>query len=383
MRIVATADIHFGSSNHLGRINPETGLHTRLEDFLHNFDTIVDYVLDNDIDLFVIAGDLYKTRSPSNTEQEEFAKRIARLGSAGQRTLILTGNHDMWASKGSAHTIAVINALRPKSVTIIDSVDVVEIDGVKIGAIPYLYRQRLGMKTNEEVVEFYQATCDSFREQGVKILIGHQSVEGAKMPSGYAAAEQMTEIVVPKKCFKGFDLCLFGHIHEYQVMNRSDPLCLYTGPLERIDFSQSDKKVGFIIYDTETKIHQFEELNAADLYYIRVDVRDGKGNITQRVIDQIDQERLKDSIATISIQIRETDITQLNRSEIEKLLNTTRFSAGLRLEIERSKVSRDQQVNETISAADALQRYIKGRSDISDIADELLKRGTEIIKIYE
>lgn len=59
-----TADIHFGHSEHLGKINPETGLHTRLEDFLRSFDEIVSYITDpvNNVGLFIIAGDLYKTR---------------------------------------------------------------------------------------------------------------------------------------------------------------------------------------------------------------------------------------------------------------------------------------------------------------------------------
>jgi len=381
-RIVAIADTHFGASNHLGRVNPQTGLHSRLEDFLKNFDTVMDYVLSNKTDLFVIAGDIYKTRSPSNTEQEEFAKRIAKLGKVGQRTLILTGNHDMWASRGSAHTVAVINALRPNAVDIVDEPRIVDVNGLKIGAIPYLYRQRLGVKTNDEVLVQYKQQLDSFREQGVKLLIGHQTIEGAKMPAGYVSMDQFTEVIVPQSYLVGFDCCIFGHIHEHQVVC-SSPLTMYTGPLERIDFSQSSKPVGFIIYDTDIKRYKFQELQAVDLYYVKVDLTDGLGDLTKRVLDSIDMARVPNSIMTISISIRETDVVKINRAELEKVLSTAKFSAGVRLDIERSHISRDKQVNETMSAEEALLRYIQSRSDLKDIADTLLRRGTEVIKIHD
>lgn len=382
MKIVATADTHFGASNHLGRINPQTGLHSRLEDFLRNFDLIVDYVLANKVDLFVIAGDIYKTRSPSNTEQEEFAKRIARLGKEGQRTLILTGNHDIWASRGSAHTVAVINALRPSTVDIIDEPKVVEVAGTKIGAIPYLYRQRLGVKTNDEVLAHYKEQLESFRQQGAKILIGHQTVDGAKMPAGYISMSQLTEIVVPQSYLIGFDFCIFGHIHEHQVVC-NNPLTVYTGPIERIDFSQSSKSVGFVVYDTDKKKYGFAELQAADLYYVKIDVTDGEGDLTKRVLDSIDLARVPNSIMTVHIALRETDVVKINRVEIEKVLSEAKFSAGVRLDIERSHISRDQRVTETMSASEALLRYVSSRDDLKDIAKELLKRGAEVIKIYD
>ena len=102
MRIAVAADLHFGSSDHLGRLNAETGLHTRLEDFLQCFDFVIDRVLkpENKIDLFIIAGDIYKTRQPTTTQQREFAKRVARLEEAGKKTAILVGNHDILVGEG-------------------------------------------------------------------------------------------------------------------------------------------------------------------------------------------------------------------------------------------------------------------------------------------
>ena len=82
MRILHFSDLHIGVENY-GRIDPQTALSTRLLDFLSSLDELVEYALSQDVDLVLLAGDAYKGRDPSQTHQREFAKRLARLSSAG------------------------------------------------------------------------------------------------------------------------------------------------------------------------------------------------------------------------------------------------------------------------------------------------------------
>ena len=87
-RILHTADLHLGIENY-GRIDPATGLPSRVNDFLAALDQAVDYAIGNDVDLFLFCGDAYKTRDPSPTFQREFAKRVARLASSGIAVFLL------------------------------------------------------------------------------------------------------------------------------------------------------------------------------------------------------------------------------------------------------------------------------------------------------
>lgn len=391
MKIVITADTHFGHSSHLGRINPETGLHTRLEDFLRNFDIIVDYVLDpaNEVGMFIIAGDLYKTRHPTNTQQEEFARRLRHLQNHKIQTLILMGNHDIVVSEGASHTAGVLEALVDDSyIHIFDKPSVwgTSKDRTQVALMPFIYRQKLGVKTNEEALLYYKdSVAGLLRRMGNcenKVFVGHQSVEGAKMPSGMADPEKMSEIVVPLSYLRGFDFAVFGHIHEYQIMGRN-PVTIYTGPLDRIDFSNANKPIGFVVYDTETNTHEFIELPAADLYRVKVDLSDGRGDLTERVLQAIDMDRVPGSIMKIECKIRETDLALLNKSALQKVLDRAKFDAGMAINIQRSRTSRNQEVNESVSAQEALKRYIESREDLKDIADDMMKRGSEIIKLCD
>ena len=78
IKLLHFADLHLGVENY-GRIDPATGLSTRLVDFLRAYDQVVDYALENDISLVIFAGDAYKTRDPNPTYQREFARRIRRI----------------------------------------------------------------------------------------------------------------------------------------------------------------------------------------------------------------------------------------------------------------------------------------------------------------
>src|SRR5256714_14213624 len=117
LRIAHLADTHIGMENY-GRLNPETGLNQRLHDFLNSLDQAIDGAIAASVDLIVFAGDIYKTRDPTPTHQREFARRVHRLSSAGIKTVIVAGNHDIPLSAGRATSVEIFRALEIPSVVV-------------------------------------------------------------------------------------------------------------------------------------------------------------------------------------------------------------------------------------------------------------------------
>ena len=68
MKILHFSDVHIGVESY-GTIDEETGLSSRLGDFLKTFGELGDFALDNTVDLVLFAGDAYKNRDPSQTHQ--------------------------------------------------------------------------------------------------------------------------------------------------------------------------------------------------------------------------------------------------------------------------------------------------------------------------
>src|SRR5215217_7931976 len=94
MKLLHFADLHLGVENY-GRIDTQTGLSSRLGDFLHRLDDVVDYAIAERMDAVLFAGDAFKTRDPNPTVQRAFAERIRRLSRATIPTILLIGNHDL------------------------------------------------------------------------------------------------------------------------------------------------------------------------------------------------------------------------------------------------------------------------------------------------
>src|SRR5580765_2004674 len=93
IRVLHFADAHVGMENY-GRTDPETGLSSRVRDFLRRMDEMIEYAKLHEVDLTIFAGDAFKTRTPNPTFQREFSWRVRDL-SAIAPLVLLVGNHDL------------------------------------------------------------------------------------------------------------------------------------------------------------------------------------------------------------------------------------------------------------------------------------------------
>jgi len=119
MRILHFSDLHIGVENY-GRVDSHTGLSTRLLDFLAALDEVVEYALAQKVDLVLLAGDAYKGRDPSQTQQREFARRLARLSSAGIPTFLVVGNHDLPHAVNRATAVEIFPTLQVPNIYVGD-----------------------------------------------------------------------------------------------------------------------------------------------------------------------------------------------------------------------------------------------------------------------
>src|SRR5581483_2483124 len=99
IKFVHTADVHFGMENY-GRIDPATGIHTRLLDFERAFNFCIDVAIKEKVDFLLFCGDAYKTTNPSPTQQKLMLKCLLRLYKANIPVIIIVGNHDNPLSYG-------------------------------------------------------------------------------------------------------------------------------------------------------------------------------------------------------------------------------------------------------------------------------------------
>src|SRR5438105_2059967 len=116
IRLLHFADLHVGMENY-GKLDPQTGISSRIRDFLDRLDEIVDFALAHEADLVVFAGDAFKTRDPDPTQQREFARRIKKLADRVP-VFMLVGNHDIPGIAARATSIDIFRTLEVSNITV-------------------------------------------------------------------------------------------------------------------------------------------------------------------------------------------------------------------------------------------------------------------------
>jgi exonuclease SbcD len=116
IRILHFSDVHIGMES-FGRTDPQTGLSSRVVDFLRRMDDMVNYACEHDVDLTIFAGDAFKSRNPTPTFQREFAYRVQDLASRCP-VVLLVGNHDLPSIERRASSIEIYETLQVPNVIV-------------------------------------------------------------------------------------------------------------------------------------------------------------------------------------------------------------------------------------------------------------------------
>ena len=395
IRIIHTADLHIGTQNY-GKTDPATGLHTRLLDFLKTFDELIDHAIDNEIDIVLICGDIFKSREPDVTQQREFAKRIKRLSQEGIVVYIVIGNHDLHNALGKATSVEIYDIVGLQGVYIKrkPGVDIINTKRGKIQlvALPYVTSANLsceGMSIEELSLEMRKKLNDLIELLTVEIdntlpavLASHYSLIGAD--SGSEKGIMLgKEVTLPVSMFERseYDYVAMGHIHKHQKLG-NDPPVVYSGSLDRVDFSEENEDKGFVelfVKKGET-LYNFIKLNTRPFKTIFVDALSGDPfHKSLQAIDEIDD--LSNTIVKLKISLEISSLHNLNESELYKLLRQNAFYvAGIEKNFNRDASHlRHPGMTEHMDAKQALSEYISKKEDYSKIKSDLLRENEHIL----
>ncbi|MDQ7029114.1 MAG: exonuclease SbcCD subunit D [Ardenticatenia bacterium] len=281
-RVLHFSDLHLGVENY-GRLDVNTGLSTRLMDFLRALDTVVEYALAEQVDLVLFTGDAFKNRDPTPTHQREFARRLRRLREADIPVFLLVGNHDMPNAANRAHSMEIYATLGLNGLYVAHKPAAVNVPTrsgpLSIFAVPWVTRSRLlareearGRSNQELVQELQEAVVRVIQEfahrarqsQAPTVLAAHLTVEGAA-PGAERHVLLGHDIVVPKEVVAdpAFDYVALGHIHRHQCLHEQPPV-VYAGSVERIDFGEAQEPKGFVVADVRRGGHYVDVCGSQD-----------------------------------------------------------------------------------------------------------------------
>jgi len=242
LRLLHFADVHLGMTN-FGRLIPSMGIHSRVLEYLDALDQICGAAEDLKVDLIVFAGDAFRSRSPNPTLVTLLSHRIVRLANLAPVVMVV-GNHDRQRVGMKQHSISIFDNLGAKyPIVVSDAISAYHVlDGVTVITLPWMYDSS-SMVDNLECM--YTSIDDA---QGLRILVGHCTVETARV--GSYSFRMDDETIYPLDTFYGEDLdyVALGHVHRHQCLC-DDPPVVYSGSIQQVDWSERDYDHGYILAD--------------------------------------------------------------------------------------------------------------------------------------
>jgi exonuclease SbcD len=390
------ADTHFGVEAY-GRLDPQTGLNTRLQDFKRSLLDAVDTALASGIDLALFAGDAYKTRDPRQTDQREFADCIRRITDSGVPVAMLTGNHDLPSVQGRANAVEIYRTLGVTNVHVFNQpgLHLIETPAgrVRIAAMPYLLRGLYGRESSagktpderrlaleERYVSEIEALARGVMEDGddvPTVLLGHFWVRGARLSNWQEGYLDTQEPQVPLSCLKNaaFDYVALGHIHRHQDLNRRGaPPVVYCGSTDRIDFGEKDEPKGFVIAQLSRgeAAYRFVETKLPRPL-LDIDVDADCDAPTERILEEIKRHSLRGAIVRLTYHVSHERAALVREREIHSALEPAFHTVALIRKVRRDANVRNSRLTEALAPREALEIYIDASERMKPRKELLLR----------
>ena len=407
MRVLHFSDLHIGVENY-GRTDPDTGLSTRLGDFLAALDEVVEFALTGDVDLVLLAGDAYKGRDPSQTHQREFARRLARLSEAGIPIFLLVGNHDLPNVVSRATAVDIFATLQVPHITVGDSLRnypvATKAGPLQVLAVPWPRRSTLlsredtrGLSIEEVRHEIERRMTDGIEALAQEldpdlpaILTGHVMVNGATIGTERSMMLGQDHVLLASALHRPqVDYVALGHVHKHQVLRREPPMMAYSGSLQRVDFSEEGDDKGFCVVDLDPAAPQgqrlagfeFQRVAARPFVTVDVNVPSGAEDPTAEVLRAIAKKDVNDAVVRVRITLPAEAEVHLREGEIRQALLSAHYVAAINRELVDSgrRTRLDAEAAQGLQPLQALRLYLESRGLDLERRDRVMRQAQGLL----
>jgi exonuclease SbcD len=341
IKVLHFSDIHLGSGFSHGRINPETGLNTRLEDFINSLKLCIDRAINEPVDIVLFGGDAFPDATPPPYIQEAFATQFRRLADANIPTILLVGNHDQHSQGNGGASLCIYRTLAVPGFIVGDNLITHKIStkngDIQVITLPWLTRSSLLTKSKteglslDEVNQLLIKALEPVLEEEIRkldtdiptILLGHLMVNRARFGAEqFLAVGRGFTIPISLLIRPEIDYVALGHVHKYQNLNpNNNPPVIYPGSIERVDFSEEKEEKGYILFTVKKgEVNwDFCPLPARPFLTIKVDISQVED--PQKVLlKAIEKKPIQDTVVRVNYHIRSEQLELINNGVIHEAL---------------------------------------------------------------
>jgi len=228
LRLLHTADLHLGAPcTWLGDLAS-----TRQKDFLRTFRRITECCIEHQVDLFLVAGDLFDRPSPDPSLVLSVQQECSRLLEHGITTVLLPGTHDSVWGRSSLYRTDDF----PDSIILDHSFSDGPVRHLVNGIPVHLYGSAFRGEKPEELYPFMRRRD----AEGFHLGMVHGSLKKAPQ---WECRDKDIPFTLEDLNSWGLDYVALGHYHSYQVMEQGgEVLACYPGSPEGKNFTDPGER---------------------------------------------------------------------------------------------------------------------------------------------
>lgn len=218
MKLLHVSDLHLDSP-FIGIGNDSSKLQKELINApFEAFERCVSIAINEEVDLMLIAGDIYNSEKQSIVAQHFFVNQLERLKKVDIPVVLIHGNHDyIRMDKARMVYPENVHALNSRQVS---SISIPLTDGRQTHVYGFSYTTKW---VHDRVVNAYPVAQQS---DDYHIGLLHGAMEGIESDSGNYAPFSVDELLS-----KNYDYWALGHIHKAEVLHH-EPLIQYSGTIQ-------------------------------------------------------------------------------------------------------------------------------------------------------
>jgi len=396
IKILHLSDIHMGSGFSHGKVNPETGINTRLEDFVKTLSICIDRAIAEPVDLVLFGGDAFPDATPAPYIHEAFASQFRRLADAKIPTILLVGNHDQHSQGTGGASLCIYRTLVVPGFIVGDRIKTHRIKtkngDIQIITLPWLNNSNLltrpeteGLslqETNQLLLEKLQPILEAeirrLDPDIPTILLGHLMGDRANLGAErFLAVGKGFTIPVSFLIRSEFNYVALGHVHKHQNLNpANNPPIIYPGSIDRVDFSEEKEDKGYVLVTIEQANTEWEfcPLPVRNFCTIKLDVSQQE-DPQEFILEAIKKHNFADAVVRLIYKLRSEQLELISSSTIEKALQKA-HSYTIRPEL-ISQLARPRLpelgLGNTLDPLDALKAYLNNKEDLQELAPDMLE----------
>jgi exonuclease SbcD len=264
VRILHTADWHVGKQIR-GR--------SRADEHRRVLDEIAQIAEQREVDVVIVAGDLFETAAPTAEAEQIVYAALLRLARIAEAVVVVAGNHDNPRRLAAVSpllelgsVIALSEAARPEDGGV-RSIRLAGGETLNLALLPFVSQRGIvraeqlmaqdsdqhAQSYAERVSRIIRTLCAPLEQAGdaVNVLAAHLTVAGGLLGGGERSVHTLGAYAVPAGAFSSaLHYVALGHLHRAQEMPAPCPTWYCGSPLQ-LDFGEEADAKRVLVVDAE------------------------------------------------------------------------------------------------------------------------------------